>query len=282
LFLGVAAVAIPPATRAEPPAPTTRQARDAGDAWDARQAREIGEPTAANTVLRRMSDALVAAKALTFDAYSETEQLFPGGRKLEFAENIKMSVRRPNGFTASIFGDLENLRLYYDGRHITLYNPTAKAYATVEAPPGIDATMDVLANQYGIAMPLADLIFSDPYKTLMERVVSSYDVGIGYVFETRCHHLSFSQDALDWQIWVEDGPRALPRKIVITYKQLPAQPRYTAFLSNWNLAPDLPDATFTFTPPEGSKRVEMSVPTTRPAAAAPPREHDAAPSDVAR
>ena len=61
----------------------------------------------------------------------------------------------------------------------------------------------------------------------------------------------------------------MPRKIVITFKESPGHPQYTAFLSNWNLSADIPESAFAFTPPAGSKQVEFAPPATQPAAAAP-------------
>jgi hypothetical protein len=49
----------------------------------------------------------------------------------------------------------------------------------------------------------------------------------------------------------------LPRRIVITYKEENGQPQFSADLSNWNLAPDLSDALFSFTPPNGAKRIQF-------------------------
>jgi hypothetical protein len=134
-------------------------------------------------------------------------------------------------------------------------------------PASIDDTLDTLAGKYGMALPLADLVFADPYKGLTENVRSSQYLGTGYVFDTKCHHLAFRQAAIDWQIWVEEGSKPLPRKIVITFKESPGHPQYTAFLSNWNLDAKIADGSFSFTPPAGAKQVDFA-PTTQPAAAA--------------
>jgi len=120
----------------------------------------------------------------------------------------------------------------------------------------------MLARKYGLVMPLADLAFPDPYTELTENVRSGQYIGMGYVFDTKCHHLAFKQDTVDWQIWVEDTEQALPRKMVITFKTEPTQPQYTAFLSDWNLSPETSDAMFTFTPPPDAKKIEFA--TTQP------------------
>jgi len=49
----------------------------------------------------------------------------------------------------------------------------------------------------------------------------------------------------------------LPRRVVITYKEEPGQPQFWGDLSSWNLAPELSDTLFTFTPPEGADRIQF-------------------------
>jgi hypothetical protein len=126
----------------------------------------------------------------------------------------------------------------------------------------------MLAEQYGMVLPLADLVLADPYKTLIERVRTAEDLGSGYVFETKCRHLAFRQEVVDWQIWIDESSN-LPRKIVITYKEQPGDPQYTAFLSNWNLSAGTPDSHFTFTAPPNATKTEFAAPAsaTQPAAA---------------
>jgi hypothetical protein len=66
-----------------------------------------------------------------------------------------------------------------------------------------------------------------------------------------------SQQDIDWQIWVEEGDRPLPRKVTITYKRLPGSPQFTAVISDWDFSPMLAEDFFTFRPPDGSSRIEF-------------------------
>ncbi|HTL30376.1 MAG TPA: DUF2092 domain-containing protein [Tepidisphaeraceae bacterium] len=215
-------------------------------------------------ILKKMSQTLAAAKSFSFDSHSISDQLMTDGRKIQFAKNEKVKLRRPDKLAADLVGDQQEMQFRYDGKQVVLYNPQNKSWGADPAPGKIGDTLDMLAEKYGMTIPLADFAFPDPYKSLTENVRSSEYIGIGYVFDTKCHHLSFRQASVDWQIWIEVGEKPLPRKVVITYKESPSHPVYTAFLSNWNLSPDLPDATFTFTPPPDAKKVEFA-PSTQPA-----------------
>ena len=74
---------------------------------------------------------------------------------------------------------------------------------------------------------------------------------------TPCHHIALTRSDIDWQLWIEDSERKLPRKLTITYKSLPGSPQYTAILSDWNFTPAVNERSFVFHPPEGADRIEF-------------------------
>jgi hypothetical protein len=130
-------------------------------------------------------------------------------------------------------------------------------YATTDVPADLDAAIDHVFDTYGFSVPIADLVYSDPYAVLTENVESGFLVGRHSVDGTPCHHLAFSQEFIDWQIWIEDGPRPVPRKLVVTHKDEPGAPQYTARLSGWDFQPRLSDHIFQFDPPPGVDRIEF-------------------------
>jgi len=225
----------------------------------------------ADAILHQMSAALSAAKGMTFDVHSTADEVLPDGQVVQFARNQKITVRRPDRVATSVTGDREEMKFAYDGKQVVIYNITGNTWSSVEAPATIDQTMDMLANHYGMALPLVDLIFSDPYKDLTARLRSGEYLGTGYVLDTKCHHLAFRQDSVDWQLWVEDGPNPLPRKVVITQKDIPTRAQYVAIISNWNLSAEPAEDAFSLKPPADAKKVEFTAPA--PAAAAPKPEH---------
>ncbi len=93
----------------------------------------------------------------------------------------------------------------------------------------------------------------------MQQVHTGVYVGLHEVDGVKSHHLAFRQDGADWQIWIQDGDQPLPRKIVITYKDLPGTPQFVAFLDKWNLSDRQPESVFEFKPPPNASRVEMPV-----------------------
>jgi hypothetical protein len=45
--------------------------------------------------------------------------------------------------------------------------------------------------------------------------------------------------------------------VVLTHKQLPGSPQWTAYLSDWNFSPQLSDSLFAFTPPQGAQKIKF-------------------------
>ena len=93
---------------------------------------------------------------------------------------------------------------------------------------------------------------------LIEHVKSALYLGLHRVRGIRCHHLAFSQDNIDWQIWIEDGHQPVPRKFVITYKKVKSHPQLTGEIYDWNFAPHLSDSLFNFLAPPNATRTEFS------------------------
>jgi hypothetical protein len=53
------------------------------------------------------------------------------------------------------------------------------------------------------------------------------------------------------------GSQPVPRKIVVTHKELSGSPQWIAYLRDWNFSPRLPDELFVFTPPQGAEKIEF-------------------------
>jgi hypothetical protein len=219
-----------------------------------------------------MGQTLAAAKSFSFQSHSMTDEILHNGQKVQLARNQKVIVRRPDKAAVDVIGDIDQLQGRYDGKHFVLYNPKTNTFAQIDTPPTIDKTLDELVARYNMVLPLADLYFPDPYATLIERVRSGQHLGDGYVMDVKCDHLAFRQETVDWQIWIEQGDRPVPRKLVITYKDSPGHPQFTVFLSNWDLSAKPADDAFTFKPPAGAKQVDFAAPapTPVPPASTPP------------
>jgi hypothetical protein len=73
----------------------------------------------------------------------------------------------------------------------------------------------------------------------------------------RCHHLAFRGNEVDWQIWIEEGEKPLPRKFVVTTKWMTGAPQFTVAMKNWNVSPKLTEDMFTFVPPKDAQKIDF-------------------------
>jgi hypothetical protein len=211
----------------------------------------------ADKLLRDMSNYLGGLKEFRFVAEEFFDSVQDDGQKIQLSNHRTLSVRRPDKLFAESEGDTSNTRFYYDGKKVAVVDLGHKTYAVEKVTGTIDAMLDDLHERFGINAPLADFLFTDPYKVLTENVQSGIYVGLHQVGKTKCHHLAFRQKLLDWQIWIDAGEHPLPRKLVITFKRQAGEPQYSALIHRWDVRPELTDATFRFQPPTGVRKVDF-------------------------
>ena len=212
----------------------------------------------ADEALKKMGACLAGAKQLAFSAHDMMDQVLADGQRVQIAINHRFIIRRPNAVAADAQGDIENARYVYDGKTLAIVDRTENVYAVLTVPDTIDAMLDSIAEQYALTMPLSDLFLSDPYAATRPHFRSASYVGLHQVRGVKCHHLAIRQENVDWQIWIQATDPPVPRKLVITYKEMPGQPQYIAFLDDWNLAADVPEGTFDFTPPPGARKTDLT------------------------
>jgi len=212
----------------------------------------------ADELLRRMGDYLAQAPFFSVSAEVWQDIQLGSGQQVQAGRTIDLQVRRPNRYHAEVRSTRHNRALFYDGQSITLLNRVRNVYGSISAPAALDEALDAASERFGITLPLEDLIVSDPYKSAMSKVTSGIHLGSVTVLGVPCEHLAFSLGTVDWQIWIEDGARPVPRKIVITYKDEEGSPEYTAILSNWDFQTKLPDFVFNFEPPTGASKINVA------------------------
>jgi hypothetical protein len=211
----------------------------------------------ADEALKAMSKYLGGLKTYSFQVEEFFDDVQDDGQKLQYSNQRKIVVSRPNKVAGEAEGDTANSRFYYDSKTVTVFDRAQKTYAVAQVPGTIDAMLDEMHEKYGTQQPLADFLFSDPYKVFTEHVRSGTYVGLHHVGKGKCHHLAFQQRILDWQIWIEAGDKPLPRKLVITFKRQAGEPQYTAIIHRWDVGPKVTAETFAFQPPPGVRKVDF-------------------------
>lgn len=218
-------------------------------------------------VLKQMADYLRSLDRFTVTVEKTTDLILPTDQRLHAEQTMEIAVQKPDRMRVNYLNLSGGRQLFYDGKNFSLYTPEPNVYATAPAAPTIDATLDLLADSYRISLPIADLIVADPDSRLAQHLTAETYVGRILVRGVVCHHLAFRTPDLDWEIWIEDGPRPLPRRLALTDKSVKGSPQMMANLSDWNLTPAFSADYFTFTPPPQAEKIKFldSIPATSPA-----------------
>ena len=211
----------------------------------------------ADELMRAMSRRLAGASAFSITAEEIYDEVPAHGPRRQLANTRRVLVRRPDRLAGDASGDALNRTFAYDGRTITLYDKEQHVWMRGGVPPTIDAALDVVFERTGTVIPLADFLYADPYARMMGDVQRGAYLGLHEAGGVLCHHLSFEQATIDWQIWIDAGPEPLPRKLVIAYKAEDEVPQYAVAIRAWDFAAKTPDAAFAFTPPAGAARVDV-------------------------
>jgi len=210
----------------------------------------------ADEVLRAMATLLVNTKSFAFVAEERFDEI-PSGQPRTLLTNVRRVVlQRPNRLAADAEGDTLSRSVWFDGQTFSVFDRAQNVYAGIPAAGSIDTALDTLSDKYDVAVPLADLLYSDPYAVLTEDVTYSRYLGLHRAAGVLCHHLVFAQPTIEWQIWIDAGDQPLVRQLAISYVREPGEPQYLATLTDWNLSPKIPESIFHFDPPEGATRVD--------------------------
>lgn len=201
-------------------------------------------PPSSREVLRSMSQTLQAAQQISFHVELDFDEVLYDGQKVQYAGAADVKLRKPNGLSVDYRDDLSARQLWYDGKSLTLYDPGAGVYATAAAPPDVEQAVDQFERDYGVFLPLSEIVIGNPYQKVVDLALSGKYLGIHDVDGTPCYHVAFVGENLDFQLWVEQGEKAVPRKMVVTYKREEGSPQYVAELMDWNLHAKLPDSDF--------------------------------------
>ena len=212
----------------------------------------------ADELVKAMSDHLARASALAFEAEEIYDEVPEHSPRQQLTSVRRIAMRRPNRLAGDATGDVTHRSFHYDGRTFAAIDRRQNVWTSGTVPSTIDEALDWVFDQTGTVVPLADFLYADVYTRMMESVQRGAYLGIHDVGGVPSHHLSFEQATIDWQLWIDAGPEPLPRKLVIAYKTEDEVPQYTVTIRKWNLKAVFPEHLFTFTPPEGSERVDVT------------------------
>ncbi len=217
----------------------------------------VVEPEA-RQALEKMSAYLGTLKTFEIQTQTTLDIVTEIGQRVQIDGATHYKVRRPDGFVIDVVTDMKKRSFFYDGKHFTVYAPQQDFYSTVAAPETILKTLDLIWDQFGLALPLEDLFrWNDLKSRRPEELSSGFLVGPATIDGVLTNQYAFRQGQVDWSVWIEQGDRPLPRKLLIVDRSQAEQPAYVARLA-WTLNPTFPANTFTYRAGPNAKSIRMS------------------------
>lgn len=183
------------------------------------------------------------------------------GQNAALLRHTVLKVKRPDRLRAEITGNGNVRGLVYDGHAFMTFNKK-KGYCTRnDAPSTLDGLVRELANTWRIEAPLVGLFYWGNGKDDSAVIRAAQVLGAEKVDTRWCTHYAFQQPGADWELWIEQGQRALPCHLVVADTTQPSRLRHEVTY-RWNLAPSFVASTFVFHPKAGAMQTEL-----KPAAA---------------
>lgn len=207
--------------------------------------------------MKKMSALLAGTRTFTIEAEETFDAEFARAYRVQLTNVRTLTMERPSRFSAMATGDTLHRASWYDGKSLTVLNQKRNVYASVDMPGTVDGVLDTLAADYEVYLPLSDLLYADPYAAMMEGVLYGKYLGVHQAAGVPCHHLTFGQEGVEWQIWIDAGAQPLPRKLAIAYWDQPGVPQYHAVFRRFTLGPEIKPGQFTFKAPAGATKVEL-------------------------
>ena len=223
-----------------------------------------GTPEAAalgDQYMHSMSDTLAHAQTFTFDTDEHLQVLTPSGEKREMAITRKVTVRRPNAVAFELHGKSEGapeVVAYYDGKTATLSNTKSGIWAQTAVPGTLDEMLDYVGSQYGLPVPIGDVMYASPYDAYLGKNSKGGFVGRETIDGVSYAVVDYADDFVGVKLWIPSKGPALPRRLEITYKKAPMPLESKVDFTNWKLDVPVTDAMFAFQAPAGRAPIDFS------------------------
>ena len=207
--------------------------------------------------IRDMSTYLSSLNSFRLSTQGSLDTVTHDGQRIQMDGSTDYAVRKP-GFVIKYTSDKKNRDFYYDGKQFTLYSPNLGYYASVPAPPTNREVLDTIYNRYGIRLPLEDLFrWNDTNAKRIENFRAAYNVGTATIDGVKTTHYAFREPDVDWEVWIDQGDKPLPRKLSIVDRTDPARPAFTTRLK-WSPNAPVSAGDLAFKPGPDAMKIQMA------------------------
>lgn len=228
--------------------------------WWTAQAVAAGNDTviidaASERILTEACIHLRSASRFAVDIVTEYEDVLLDGTIVTYHRDDTVLLQRPDRLRVEVLDDEGLRRLFVSSDSIVVHRPMSSVYSQTDSSGTLNERLAKLKAK-GISLPLDDLLNERPCSELVEHMETATFVGNHYIGGRSANHLLIATDTSNLQLWVANNDEPEILKMVIHYRELAGQPRFTARFSNWDIQHGGEDE-FAFEPPEGTRRIEF-------------------------
>jgi hypothetical protein len=230
----------------------------------------MGLEPKAMEILKAACDRLAAARTMKFTAVVSYESPSRLGTPLVYTTKSEVTMQRPDKLRVITPADGLAQEFYYDGKKITAFSPAENLVAVAEAPPTIDAALQMAHNKAAIYFPFTDVIVDDPYKAIADGLILAFYMGQSHVVGgTTTDMVAYANNDVFIQIWIGAEDK-LPRRLRGVYRTDPARLRHQMELLDWQLDITVPAEAFAATRAANANPISFAHPNPKPAPGAKP------------
>ncbi|HEY7006369.1 MAG TPA: DUF2092 domain-containing protein [Sphingomicrobium sp.] len=212
---------------------------------------------AAVQAIHDMSKYLTSLNSFKLNTEGTLDTVTADGQRIQMDGSTAYAVKKP-GFAIKYTSDKKNRDFFYDGKQFTVYSPNLGYYASVPAPPTNREVLDTVYDKYGVRLPLEDLFrWNDADQKRDENFRAAYNLGTVTLDGVKTTHYAFREPDVDWEVWIDQGDKPLPRKLSIVDRTDPARPAFTTRLK-WQPNAAVSASEVTFAPGPDAMKIAMA------------------------
>lgn len=209
-------------------------------------------------LMRESAEFLASRPAFSFTWFVSYDEVVEDREKITFVRSGSNLVVRDKGFFSRADGENGRREYFYNQKQFVISAPDENFYAAKEFNDGFEALVEKVRNATDTEIPIYAIMSRNLGNGLEQGLQGAAYLGSTNLAGRPVHHLAFSEQDEDWQIWIStDNTAPLPLMIIGTNTKQKGWPQYRAYLTNWNLKPKYDTAQFSFRPDDDDLKVTM-------------------------